>query len=263
MSGFPTCDPTDPHSVTVFRASGCNAVYNPYPTNPFVNANLRHDIALVAMAEDCPSTRYHTNCHVDYKCEDQNTVVIDDFSCPLDMTVYTPLFVISMVFVLFLISLCCRRKWYVYNQGRQYRHGLCSCFMCCRGFFCSPCMVGANGDALDGLEAPLDDRDPLCKGCLSRDCALFTIFDICGLGWLIVADQRKRMRKTLGIAGDTADDFANSACCTLCTNCQTSGEIQESLAQQARRAPESAQRRPAERTVLLQPVDASKLNMDV
>ena len=237
----------------------CDAIHNPHKHNPFVSSSLAQDATMMEMANDCPSSRYYANCEVAYGCNNAIATVVD-FKCPLDMSVYTPLFIIPTVFLFFGISLCCRRKWYVQNPGRPYRHGVCGCYMCCRGFFCSPCMVGANGDSLDGMEAPLEETDPLCKGCLSRDCILFTVFDLVGMGWLVVADQRKRMRKALGIAGDTADDFGCSACCTLCTNCQTSGEIHDSL---ARRAPERAQPRQAERTVLLQPVDASKLNMDV
>lgn len=134
------------------------------------------------------------------------------------------------VLIFYLITLCCRRTFYGKDSGfnRRFARGLCNCgSMCCRGCCCAPCLVGATGDALEkGEQMTLKDKGWFA-GCFSRDCILFVMFDICGLGWLVVANQRKRLREQYELKGDEAGDCAASCCCSMCSICQNANQALE------------------------------------
>jgi len=91
------------------------------------------------------------------------------------------------------------------------------------------------------------------------------MFDVCGLGWLIVGNQRKKLRESQDIKGDSADDFACSLFCSMCTNCQTADELNSVSGPGP--GPGYGTERPlvrqTERVVLLQPKKNVALDMDV
>lgn len=141
------------------------------------------------------------------------------------ITAWGPLILLGTCLLALLLSLLCRRYWYQKTGTKPHKHGLCGCYMCCRGCFCAPCMVGVNGDALDGNGDPPKPSDNPCRGCMARDCVRFVAFDMLGLSWMVVGEQRKRLREQRDIEGDAVDDCICSCCCSLCTNCQTAAEL--------------------------------------
>ena len=176
---------------------------------------------------------------------------------------YIHLWVFLAIILGFLLSLTCRKYWYARIKGRSWTGKLCGCYMCCRGFWCIPCMVGANGEAIDNKSSPVDHKDPVCKGCLARDCVLYTFFDMCGMGWLVIGNQRQRLREKHQISGDSADDLACSLCCHCCTVCQTAEELALADDNSEETRPLQTNKRNVGGFVVEQPHETKPLDMNV
>lgn len=175
--------------------------------------------------EKCVEGQIRKSCDYTYyySVSESGTTVLET----LNMTIGG---VVLFVVIFFLITICCRRTFYGRRSGfrNDFARGICDCgSMCCRGFCCAPCLVGATGDALEeGKQMTLKDKGWFA-GCFSRDCILFVMFDICGLGWLVVANQRKRLRGQYELKGDEAGDCAATCCCSMCSICQNANQAME------------------------------------
>ncbi|ETW76056.1 hypothetical protein HETIRDRAFT_390466 [Heterobasidion irregulare TC 32-1] len=120
-------------------------------------------------------------------------------------------------------------KSYGPNGERGWSHGICSCFgdcgTCCLSFWC-PCIAySQNKHRLEHLEqhgAPHPEGGESCTG----DCAIHTLLNCFGCGWVLQIGTRSDVRRRYRIRGSTCGDCCTAFWCQPCELVQDSREIE-------------------------------------
>ena len=106
--------------------------------------------------------------------------------------------------------------------SRTWSSGLCDCMgdtgSCCDVYFCTPCQVSRQCEAIDGRQNTMDT-------CLCCVALIMENYGNGGVGTLAMI-LRYRFIAKYNITGEgVIQTFFNSMCCPLCSMCQTHREL--------------------------------------
>ncbi|PPQ81571.1 hypothetical protein CVT25_013413 [Psilocybe cyanescens] len=114
-------------------------------------------------------------------------------------------------------------------DGREWSHGLCSCFSECGTCVmatCFPCVVyGKNKHRYEHLNNKGTPHPDHGGSCCSGSCMSHGIFSICGLGFLFQMGNRGHVRNRYNIKGGGCNDCCTSFWCAPCQLTQESREL--------------------------------------
>ena len=105
---------------------------------------------------------------------------------------------------------------------RQFQSGLCDCSQdtgsCCDTYFCTPCQVARQCNAIDG-QANMND------GCLCFLSLVMLYYGNGGQGILAMILRYRLIDKYNYIGEGVIKTFFMATCCPLCSMCQTHREL--------------------------------------
>ena len=128
-----------------------------------------------------------------------------------------------------MVTVCEMFQMSVELMQNGWQYGVCDCHqnpgLCCKGWWCTPCLICDNGEVRLALSIIYQQLHPLAQA-VGKDGCVWCLLSCC-LPWAATSLFRSSTRELYGIEGSEGEDWLVGILCTPCTACQTAQEILE------------------------------------